>query len=47
MNWEFRIGIHKQTGVCLHRRFSYHCTGGYTRESQNTGQCCDCQSFTR
>jgi len=47
MNWEFRIGVDEQTGVCLQRHFGSTCTGGYTRASQNTGQCGDCQSITR
>ena len=47
MNREFRIGVDEQTGVCLQKHFGYNCTGGYTRESQNTGQCCDSQSVTR
>src|SRR5262245_24356736 len=46
INWEFRIGVDEQTGVCLQRHFGYNRTGGYTRESQHPGQCCDCQSVT-
>ena len=46
MNWKFRAGVHEQTGVCLNRHCGHNGTGGYTRERQNTGQCCDCQSFT-
>src|SRR2546428_3525502 len=46
MNWKFSTGVHEQTGVCLHRHCGQNGTGGYTREPQNTGQFCDCQSFT-
>src|SRR3989442_15754475 len=46
MNWKFSTGVHEQTGVCLHRHCGHNGTGGYTREPQNTGQFCDCQSFT-
>src|SRR3989441_9847129 len=46
MNWKCSTGVHEQTGVCLHRHCGQNGTGGYTREPQNTGQFCDCQSFT-
>src|SRR5262245_43315112 len=46
MNWKVRTGVQEQTGVCLHRHYDHHGTGGYTHEPQNTGQCCDCQSLT-
>ena len=47
MNWKFRAGVHEHPGVCLKRHCGHHCPGGYTREYQNTAQCCDGQSFTR
>ena len=42
-----QAGVHEHTGVCLQRHCGHNCTGGYTREYQNTAQCCDGQSFTR
>jgi transposase len=47
MHWKFRAGSHEQTGVCLQRHCAHNGTGGYTREPQHPGQCCDCQSLTR
>src|SRR5439155_24562734 len=45
MNWKFSTGVHEQTGVSLQRHCGHNCTGGYTREHQNTGQFCDGQSL--
>src|SRR5205809_8088743 len=45
MNWKFRAGFHELTGVSPKRHCGHNCTGGYTREHQDTGQFCDYQSL--
>src|SRR6266571_4901716 len=47
MNWKFRTGIHEPMGVSLKPHFGHNCAGGYTREHQDTGQFCDCQSLAQ
>jgi hypothetical protein len=47
MNWKFRTGVHEPMGVSLKRHFGHNCAGGYTREHQDTGQFCDCQSLAQ